>query len=83
VRRAFASSIETELSVLGVALASGDPSARLAGPELRVDLELVRGLTSVELDATLQRLAGRWAADDIIATRVDSLAVKLVPSAVE
>jgi hypothetical protein len=29
------------------------------------------------LDAVLARLAARWAADDVIATRVDSLAVQL------
>jgi len=80
VRQAFAASIESELSVIGVSLSAGDPDARLAGPELRVELELVQGLTKAELDTTLQRLASRWAADDTIATRVDSLAVKLVAS---
>ena len=41
-------------------------------------LELVQGLTRDELDATTARLARRWAADEVIATAVDSLAVKLV-----
>jgi hypothetical protein len=39
---------------------------------------LARGLTREELDAVLGRLAQRWAADDVIATRVDSLRVQLV-----
>jgi hypothetical protein len=78
VRAAFERSIGTELSVLGVELEAGDPDARLAGPELVVRLELVGGLTRAELDAVLQRLAARWAADDAIATLVDSLTVRLV-----
>lgn len=83
VRDAFERSIGTELSVLGVRLEAGDPDARLAGPELIVRLELVGGLTRAELDAVLQRLAARWAADDAIATLVDSLTVRLVTAAAE
>ena len=78
VRDAFERSIGTELAVLGVELEAGDPDARLAGPELVVRLTLVAGLTRAELDAVLQRLAARWAADDAIATLVDSLTVRLV-----
>jgi hypothetical protein len=81
VRAAFEHSIGTELSVLGIGLEAGDPDARLAGPELVVRLELVAGLTRAELDAVLQRLAARWAADDAIATLVDSLTVRLVGGA--
>ncbi|TFC97781.1 MULTISPECIES: SseB family protein [Cryobacterium] len=81
VADAFAESIASELSVLGVELAPGDPGGRLAGPELIVRLELVDGLTRTELDATLARLAARWSASDLIATQVDSLTVQLVPSA--
>lgn len=81
VARAFEQSIATELAVLGVDLVAGDPEARLAGPELVVRLELVAGLTQAELDATLSRLAARWAASDAIATGVDSLRVQLVASA--
>ncbi|WP_448004189.1 SseB family protein [Agromyces bauzanensis] len=78
VRAAFERSIRTELAALGIELAAGDPDARLAGPELVVRLSLVDGLTRAELDAVLQRLATRWAADDAIATLVDSLTVRLV-----
>jgi hypothetical protein len=81
VAQAFRDSIATELSVLAVRLAAGDPEARLAGPELVVRLELIDGLTQAELDATLARLAARWAASDAIATGVDSLRVQLVASA--
>ena len=83
VRDAFEQSITTELAVLRVELAPGDPDARLVGPELVVRLTLTAGLTRVELDAVLQRLATRWAADDAIATRVDSLTVRLVTGPTE
>lgn len=80
VAAAFTASIGTELAVLGVGLSDGDPTARLTGPEVLVRLELVQGLTEQELDAVLARLAQRWSADEVIATRVDSLGVRLVAS---
>ncbi|GAA1445414.1 SseB family protein [Leifsonia poae] len=75
---AFVDSIGSELGVHDIALLAGDPSSRLRGEELVVRLELGAGLTREELDAVLSRLAQRWAADDVIATRVDSLRVQLV-----
>ncbi|UCR89959.1 SseB family protein [Mycetocola spongiae] len=74
---AFARSITTELSVIDVSLSAGDPEARLHGSELLVTLTLVDGLDRSMLDTVLGRLAQRWAADEIIATRVDSLRVSL------
>lgn len=64
--------------MLDLSVAAGDPHARLRGPELVVRLHLIDGLDQGELDAILQRLAARWAADDRIAVLVDSLTVKLV-----
>lgn len=81
VRLAFLESIASELAVLDAQLESADPASRLRGPELRVRLQLVAGLTRDELDTVLARLAQRWAADDRIATGVDSLEVKLEASA--
>lgn len=80
VADAFAESIATELSVLSVTLVAGDPDSRLAGPELIVRVELIDGLTQIDLDAVLARLAARWAANDVIATGVDSLKVQLIAS---
>lgn len=74
---AFTASIGSELGVHDIELVAGDPGARLAGEELVVRLTLAGGLTRDELDAVLGRLAQRWAADDVIATRVDSLRVQL------
>ncbi len=77
VFRGLQESIAHELAVLDVSMASGDPAARLRGPELIVTLHLVEGLDQAQLDAVLSRLARRWAADDRIAVQVDSLTVKL------
>ncbi|MDT3346177.1 SseB family protein [Microbacterium aquilitoris] len=71
-------SIGTELGVLDLSVATGDPHSRLRGPELVVSLHLVDGLDQPALDAILQRLASRWAADDRVAVLVDALTVKLV-----
>lgn len=70
-------SIGGELGVLDLSVADGDPTGRLRGPELIVILHLIDGLEQAELDAILQRLAARWAADDRVAVLVDSLTVKL------
>lgn len=74
---ALQESVGHELAVLDASVASGDPDARLHGPELVVVLELVDGLEADVLDAVLARLAQRWASDDRIAVLVDSLTVKL------
>ncbi|MFC9985260.1 SseB family protein [Microbacterium keratanolyticum] len=74
---ALQESVATEMWVIDVAVVPGDPDARMHGPELIVVLELVDGLEREQLDAVLQRLATRWAADDRIAVLVDSLTVKL------
>lgn len=81
VVRGLQESIGGELAVLDLDVESGDPTARLRGPELVVRLHLIDGLEKNELDTVLSRLAARWAADDRIAVLVDSLTVKLVRSA--
>ncbi|GAA1696323.1 SseB family protein [Microbacterium sediminicola] len=68
-------SIGGELAVLDLAVRAADPQARGRGPELIVSLHLVAGLDRASLDAVLSRLARRWAADDRIATLVDSVKV--------
>ncbi|WP_447913135.1 SseB family protein [Microbacterium phyllosphaerae] len=78
---ALQESVAHELAVIDVAVAAGDPDARLRGPELIVVLELVDGLEREVLDAVLARLAQRWAADDRVAVLADSLTVKLRRSA--
>jgi hypothetical protein len=75
---AFADAATGEPAVRSVQLAPGDPHARLAGPELVVQLALVDGLTRAELDAVIARMQQRWTASEVIALRVDSMRVQLV-----
>jgi hypothetical protein len=81
VLAAFMDAAEPESSVVAVHLAPGDPSARMAGPELLVQLSLVEGLDRAALDAVILRLRDRWAASALIAERVDSMKVQLVSAA--
>jgi hypothetical protein len=64
-------------AMLAIQLAPGDPDARLAGPELLVQLSLVDGLDDAALGELLARAQDRWSASELIAARVDSMIVKL------
>lgn len=75
---AFADAARTEPAVVSVALAAGDPAAKLEGPELIVSLTLSNGLDRAELSAVTGRLQALWSQSEIIANRVDSLRVQLV-----
>jgi hypothetical protein len=77
VRDAFLAASATEPAVAALHLASGDPGARLAGPELLVQLTLESGLDRGELDAVLARLGEAWAGSPVILDRVDSIGVRL------
>ena len=59
-----------------VQLAPGDPQARLAGPELLVQFSIADGLDRAALDALMSRMSERWAADETIVARVDSIGVR-------
>lgn len=74
---AFLAAGSGEEALRGIQLAPGDPDARLAGPELLVQLSVRAGLERGELDALLGRLQQAWAADPVIAARVDSIGVRL------
>ncbi len=75
VLAAFLAASAGEASLVAVQLAPGDPDARLAGAELLVQLSVEDGLAKDELDALIARLGERWAADPLIADRVDSIGV--------
>lgn len=76
----FARLASDEPAVRSVALAPGDPTARLAGPELAVQLRLIDGLDAAQLSALLERLTIRWSRSELVAESVDSLAISLVPA---
>ncbi|CAN5476809.1 hypothetical protein BH09ACT4_BH09ACT4_06440 [soil metagenome] len=75
VLQAFLDASAGESSLVALQLAPGDPTARLAGAELLVQLSVRDGLPEAELDAVIQRLGAAWAADAVIAERVDSIGV--------
>jgi hypothetical protein len=81
VLREFLVAAESENAVSAVVLDTGDPDARLAGPELLVRLAIVAGLAQAELDALLGRLRERWSTSPIITARVDSMRVLLTAAA--
>lgn len=73
----FMAAADGEDAIVAIQLAPGDPEARLAGPELVVQLSLVDGLDRDALDALIARAQERWSASELIAQRVDSMTVKL------
>lgn len=74
----FVASVTDERAVRSLGLADGDPNAKLAGPQLRVELALEPGLDQQSLGELLSRLQARWQQDELLAERVDSLGVRLV-----
>jgi len=70
--------VAEELDVLAARVTSGDPDARLAGPEVVVALALRPGLDAQRIGEITQRLGASWAADPALADAVDSIAIRLV-----
>lgn len=75
---AFRASVAEDARIAGIALVPGDPEARLRTAETDVVLRLAPGLDREALHALVAGLQQRWAADGIIAARVDSLRVRPV-----
>ena len=73
----FMAAADGEEAIVAIQLAPGDADARLAGPELIVQLSLIEGLDEIALAELLGREQERWTASEIIAQRVDSMTVKL------
>ncbi|WP_345374006.1 SseB family protein [Frondihabitans cladoniiphilus] len=78
VGAAFLEAAAGEDAVESVGLAPGAVSPALVGPELVVQLVLRPGLDQEGLAALVGRLQARWTASEVIATRVDSMAVRVV-----
>ncbi|MBN9140217.1 MAG: SseB family protein [Micrococcales bacterium] len=77
VAAAFGASVAEEPAVHAIGLAAGDPQARLEGAELAVVLRLAPELPEPDRRGVIARLQARWAADEVIVARVDSIAVRL------
>ncbi|WP_166996188.1 SseB family protein [Paramicrobacterium fandaimingii] len=74
---AFERSARADPRITGITVEAGDPTARLTAPETIVTLSLVSGLNREELDALVSAQSSRWAAEGLIANRVDSLKVAI------
>lgn len=78
VKAAFAACIDAEPMVENFAIQDGDPTARLQGSEVVVFLKLRAGLNEGAVGALAERLGKGWAASELIAAEVDSIALRLV-----
>jgi len=75
VLQAFLQTSSGEGDLVAMQLAPGDPTARLAGAELLVQLSVRESVAEAGLSALISRLGERWGADALIAERVDSIGV--------
>lgn len=80
VIEAFESAARTEPSIANLEVQSADPHSRLAGPELKIQLRVVKGLTKEQLEEVLHRLTAQWATSDVIASSVDSMTLVVKPA---
>jgi SseB protein N-terminal domain len=80
VLTAFAYASKNEPAITSVALAPGDPEGRYLGPELTLEVEVIAGLGTPELDEVFGRMGVLWGQDEVIAARVDSVGVRLTTS---
>ncbi|NQX06179.1 SseB family protein [Rathayibacter sp. VKM Ac-2856] len=77
VLAALGASAAAEDAVVSLAVRPGDARQRLSGPELVIVLELRPGLDRSALGDLVARLGERWAADEVVAARVDSMTLQL------
>lgn len=73
VRAAFLAAAAGEGPLHALALLPGDPVGDLTAPETEVHLLIAEGLDRDGLTEMLTRLQERWARDELIAERVDSM----------
>lgn len=72
-------SIADEPLIEAIRLVAGDSDARGQGEELVVQISLPPSLTQEDVDLILLSLSTKWAQEQIIVQRVDSMKIKLVP----
>lgn len=78
VNEAFETSAVGDPDIARVWIAPGDLEGTLAAPEIDVRIRIARELTRPEIDALIGRLQAKWATQEIIAERVDSLRLHTV-----
>lgn len=63
----------------GIEVGSADPHSRLAGAEVKIELQVKRGLAKDELEQVLHRITSNWAASEVIASSIDSMTLVVKP----
>ena len=76
----FEKGVAAEDSIAKVLISSLDPQSRLAGPEVKVELQVVTGLSKEQLEEILHRVTQTWAESEIISSSVDSMALVVKPA---
>lgn len=80
VTEEFEKGVTAEDSIAKVLISSLDPQSRLAGPEVKVELQVVAGLNKQQLEEVLHRVTQNWAESEIISSSVDSMALVVKPA---
>lgn len=80
VTEEFEKGVAAEDSIAKVLISSLDPQSRLAGPEVKVELQVVAGLNKQQLEEVLHRVTQNWAESEIISSSVDSMALVVKPA---
>jgi hypothetical protein len=76
---AIGAGVEDSEPISAIGVGTADPQSRLAGPEVKVELQVKRGLTKAELEQVLQRVTANWAANEVITSSVDSMTIVVKP----
>jgi hypothetical protein len=76
----FEKAVAGEPEITKVVISSLDPNSRLAGPEVKVELKVRKGLTKEQLEETLHRVTELWSQSEVIASSVDSMALVVKPA---
>ena len=77
---AFSDSAHGQVFVRGVRLLAGDPDARGVENELVVQILLVPDLPQDQMVQQIEVLSSRWLQADVIAQRVTSMTVQVIPA---
>jgi hypothetical protein len=77
VRAALSAPAFAEPAIAGVGVGTDDPDCSLEGAEVRVVLAVRPVLDRDGLAVLVERIRAAWTADDVVAARVDSLAVRI------
>ena len=80
LQQVFTDSIVDEAFVNAIRLTAGDPDARGLHEDLVVQIVLPPSLEQADVDRIVHSLTEKWAQQEIISNRIDSMRLQLVPA---